>query len=57
VAFGPEQAKKGREAAGLPEPPVVTNAPPDAHLIRRIWAFWSSGSGDLRKLWGSAKTR
>lgn len=57
VEFGPEQAKKGREEAGLPEPPVVSEAPKAAGLIRRFWAFWSSAPEDLRKLWSSARTR
>jgi hypothetical protein len=56
VALGPENARKGREAGGLREPPVVSDAPQDAGLIRRLWAYLSSGSGDLRKLWGSSRT-
>jgi hypothetical protein len=57
VDFGPEQARKAREAAGLPEPVEVMDLPPDASLVRRIWAFLSRGSGELRKLWASDETR
>jgi hypothetical protein len=53
VAFGPEQARKGREAAGLPEPPDVADTPTDAGLIRRVWALLTRGSDEARKLWAS----
>jgi hypothetical protein len=53
VAFGPEQAIKAREAAHLPDPPVVTDVPHDASLIRRLWALLTRGSDDHRKLWTS----
>jgi hypothetical protein len=57
VAFGPEQARKAREAAGLPEPLAVPDVPPDAPFLRRLWAFLTKGSGDIRKLWMSDAKR
>jgi hypothetical protein len=51
VAFGPDQARKTREAAGLPEPVEEMDLPHDAGLIRRIWAFLTQRSGEDRKLW------
>lgn len=56
VAFGPEQAKKGRLAAGLPEPPDLARIPTDAGLIRRLWTLLTRGSDDVRKLWASTKS-
>ena len=50
VLFGPEQARKAHEAAGLPEP---TEAPPDASVIRRLWIWLTRGNGEERKLWAS----
>ena len=50
VKFGPEEARKAREAAGLPEP---TEAPPDASALRRWWTRLTRGNGDGRKLWAS----
>jgi hypothetical protein len=56
VNFGPEQARKAREAAGMPEPDDGSDLPDDAGPIRRLWAFLTRGSGDLRKLWSSERT-
>jgi hypothetical protein len=56
VEFGPTQARKARDAANLPEPSTVTDVSHGAGFFRRLWAYLTQGSDDLRKLWGWART-
>lgn len=59
VVFGPEQARKARQEANLPDPPIspLPPIPDDVHpivrIILRAWRSMTLGTEEIRKLWST----
>ena len=53
VEFGPEQARKAKQNAHRPDPPIPIPADihPIVRIVLRTWRFVTRGTEDDRKLW------